>query len=136
MTNPYESTGPIETNSPSPAPSSPETRDLAVPGETTEPAAPSDDVREEPKPKVKGSLAGGTWVALIFGTLLLILLLIFIMQNQTNVELDLFAWSFTVPVGVGFLLAAITGALIMAIVGGVRMLELRRQVRRARKALR
>ncbi|QGU02284.1 hypothetical protein CKALI_07110 [Corynebacterium kalinowskii] len=88
----------------------------------------------EVKPKVRGSLAGGTWVALIFGTLLMILLLVFIMQNQQQVELNLFAWTFAVPAGVGFLLAAITGALIMAIVGGVRMLELRRQVKSARKA--
>lgn len=83
------------------------------------------------KPEVRGSLAGGTWVALIFGTLLLVLLLVFILQNQQKVDLNLFAWSFQFPAGVGFLLAAIVGALIMAIVGGVRMLELRRQVKRA-----
>lgn len=96
----------------------------------TEPApAPAPE-----KTKVRGSLAGGTWVALIFGTLLMILLLVFILQNQQQVEINLFTWAFQVPAGVGFLLAAIIGALIMAIVGGVRMLELRRQVKRSRKA--
>ncbi|MDU0477958.1 lipopolysaccharide assembly protein LapA domain-containing protein [Staphylococcus chromogenes] len=108
---------------------------------TSEAPAPREIDTKDPQPamrndaKVKGSVAGGTWVALIFGTLLLILLLIFIMQNQQSVNFSLFAWSFNVPAGVGFLLAAIIGALIMAIVGGVRMFELRRQVKRARKAL-
>ena len=78
------------------------------------------------------TLAGSTWVSLIVGALLLILLLIFIMQNQQAVELTLFAWTFTVPAGIGVLLAAIAGALIMALVGGVRMLELRRELKKLR----
>lgn len=94
--------------------------------------APVERTAPEPK-KVKGSLAGGAWVALIFGALLLILLLIFIMQNQQAVDLHLFTWSFSFPAGVGLLLAAIAGALIMAIVGGVRMFELRRQIRKANR---
>lgn len=82
------------------------------------------------KPRVRGSFAGGTWIAMIVGALLLIFLLVFILQNQQEIELHLFAWSFTFPAGIGYLLAAITGALIMALVGGVRMIELRRQVKR------
>ncbi|AZA09017.1 LapA family protein [Corynebacterium pseudopelargi] len=85
--------------------------------------------RQEAK-KVQGSLAGGTWVSLIVGALLLIVLLIFIMQNQEQVELEFFAWNFSVPVGVGFLLAAIVGALIMAMVGIIRMFQLRRQIKK------
>ncbi|MBC3185326.1 DUF1049 domain-containing protein [Corynebacterium sp. zg-331] len=72
------------------------------------------------------TFAATTWAALIVGALLLIILLVFIMQNQQSVELTLFAWRFSFPAGVGFLLAAIAGALIMALVGGVRMFELRR----------
>ncbi len=79
---------------------------------------------------VQGSLAGGTWVALIAGAFLLIILLVFILQNQQPVELILLSWKFTVPSGVGFLLAAIAGALIMALVGGVRMIQLRRQIKK------
>ncbi|AKE41467.1 hypothetical membrane protein [Corynebacterium kutscheri] len=83
------------------------------------------------KPQVKKTFAGGTWTALIVGALLLILLLIFIMQNQQSVTLEFFTWQFSVPAGVGTLLAAITGALIMALVGGVRIIQLRRQIRKA-----
>ncbi|MEJ5927009.1 lipopolysaccharide assembly protein LapA domain-containing protein [Corynebacterium sp. H128] len=113
----------------------------AQPDDASQPqSAPATDVekRVEPKQtkptKVNSSLAGGTWVALIFGALLLILLLVFIMQNQQKVDLNLFMWTFQFPAGIGFLLSAISGALIMALVGGVRMLELRRQVKKAYKS--
>lgn len=85
------------------------------------------------KPEVKKTLAGGTWAALIVGALLLIALLVFILQNQQQVELNLLSWTFQFPAGIGYLFSAITGALIMALVGGVRMLELRHQVRKLRK---
>ncbi|MCS5479245.1 DUF1049 domain-containing protein [Corynebacterium sp. YIM 101645] len=85
------------------------------------------------KPEVKKTLAGGTWAALIVGALLLIALLVFILQNQQQVELNLLSWTFQFPAGIGYLFSAITGALIMALVGGVRMLELRHQVRKQRK---
>lgn len=96
-------------------------------------AAPSENTtstkREKAqREKVKGSAAGSTWVALIIGALLLILLLVFILQNQQSVRLQMFAWEVNFPIGVGMLIAAITGALIMALVGGVRMIQLRRQV--------
>ena len=84
---------------------------------------------------VQGSFAGGTWIALIAGALLLIMLLVFIMQNQDQVDLVLFAWNFRFPAGIGFLLAAIGGALIMALVGGVRMFQLRRQIIKTNKNL-
>lgn len=78
--------------------------------------------------EVKKTLAGTTWVALIVGVLLLILLLVFILQNQESAELQLLGWTMTFPIGVGMLIAAIVGALIMALVGGVRIVQLRKQV--------
>lgn len=93
--------------------------------------APHDTAAHEPGAprKAQGSLAGSTWVALIIGAIVLIVLLAFIMQNMQNVTLTLFAWTFSFPLGIGMLLAAIAGALLMAIVGGVRIMQLRRQVR-------
>lgn len=93
--------------------------------------APTTTAREDAK--VEKSIAGSTWVALIIGAILLILLLVFIMQNQENVQLQLFAWEMTFPIGAGMLIAAITGALIMALVGGVRIMQLRRQVSRSHR---
>lgn len=82
---------------------------------------------------VKGSVAGSTWLALIIGALILILLLVFILQNQTEVQLIFFGWEWNFPIGVGMLIAAIAGALIMAMVGIVRMAQLRRQIKRGYK---
>lgn len=86
--------------------------------------------QEEVNNKVHKTRIGGTWVALILGILALTLLLIFILQNQDQVLVHLFAWDFTVPLGVGFLFAALFGALIMACVGALRMFQLRRQIRK------
>ena len=100
------------------------------------PAKPTYPAMEAKQPSgVQGSFAGGTWIALIAGALLLIMLLVFIMQNQDQVDLVLFAWNFRFPAGIGFLLAAISGALIMALVGGVRMFQLRRQIIKTDKHL-
>lgn len=89
---------------------------------------------EKNKTRVKGSFAASTWAALIVGFLLLILLIVFILQNQQSVELNFFSWTGHFPAGIAFLIFTVAGALIMALVGGWRMFELRRQVRKARKA--
>ncbi|SCX16946.1 LapA family protein [Corynebacterium jeikeium] len=90
-----------------------------------EPASPKKNSEHR---EVKKTLAGTTWVGLIIGVLLLILLLVFILQNQESAELQLLGWTMTFPIGVGMLIAAIVGALIMALVGGVRIVQLRKQV--------
>lgn len=103
----------------------------------TEETTPVQPTSVEPTPaqptKVKGSIAASTWIALIIGFLLLILLIVFILQNQQSVELNIFAWSGAFPAGIAFLLFAIGGALFMALIGGWRMLELRRQIKRLGK---
>ena len=45
--------------------------------------------------------------------------------------MTLFTWQMSFPLGVGMLLAAIAGALIMALIGSVRIIQLRRQVARS-----
>ena len=111
-----------------PAPVEQPSRDLAP---ASHPAPAPAEPTAGKAPKVKGSVAAGTWAALILGAVLLILLLVFILQNQDQVDINLFAWSFQLPAGIAYLFSAITGALIMALVGGLRMFELRRQVKKA-----
>ncbi|MDO5032494.1 lipopolysaccharide assembly LapA domain-containing protein [Corynebacterium sp.] len=84
--------------------------------------------------KVKGSFAASTWIALIVGFLLLIVLIIFILQNQQKVPMNFLNWSAEFPAGIAYLISAIAGALIMALVGMWRMFELRRQVRKQARA--
>ena len=57
----------------------------------------------------------------------------FILQNLDSVTLELFAWYFTLPLGVTLLFAAIAGAVIMALAGGVRIIQIRRAANRQRR---
>lgn len=76
------------------------------------------------------SRVGNTWVALIVAALLGIVLLIFILQNSENADVEMLFWNFSLPLGVTILLSVIAGALVMALVGGVRIVQLRRAVHR------
>ncbi|WP_083587222.1 LapA family protein [Agrococcus sp. Marseille-P2731] len=78
-------------------------------------------------------VTGATWIALILGTLILILLLIFILQNNVPADFAYFGFAFTLPLGVAMLFAAIAGVLIAALLGSVRLFKLSRRVRRLEK---
>ncbi|WP_216216266.1 lipopolysaccharide assembly protein LapA domain-containing protein [Amycolatopsis aidingensis] len=71
------------------------------------------------------------WVTAIVGALVLILLLIFILQNQDGVTVTFLGLSGSLPLGVALLLAAVAGALLVALLGAARILQLRRRFRRA-----
>lgn len=83
---------------------------------------------------VKHTRTRATFVGWIIGAIILILLLIFILQNLTAQKIQLFAWEVNAPVGVSLLIAAIAGALITALIGGARTLQLSRALKKARKA--
>jgi uncharacterized integral membrane protein len=74
--------------------------------------------------------AAALWTGLVVGALVLILLLVFILQNLDAVPVNIFIWTFDLPLGVAMLLAAIAGALVMALAGGVRILQIRRAAKR------
>ncbi len=82
----------------------------------------------------KGGMTAGLWLALILGIVVLVALLIFVVQNNVPASFEYISWQFSLPLGVAMLLAAIAGALIMALVGSVRMMQLSLQLRRYRKA--
>jgi uncharacterized integral membrane protein len=67
----------------------------------------------------------GSWVAVIIAVLVLVVLLIFILQNPTRTELTFLGATGTLPVGVAMLLAAVAGALLIALIGSARILQLR-----------
>ncbi|MGQ4597522.1 lipopolysaccharide assembly protein LapA domain-containing protein [Nocardia sp. R6R-6] len=79
--------------------------------------------------KSLSSRAGYAWTGLVVGVLILVVLLIFILQNLDQVQVHLFFWDFSLPLGVTVLLSVIGGALVMASVGGVRILQLRRRAK-------
>ncbi|MEU4315022.1 lipopolysaccharide assembly protein LapA domain-containing protein [Nocardia sp. NPDC024068] len=99
---------------------------------STDPAATGGDPTGlAPEPyELRRSRVGITWIALIVAALLGIVLLIFIIQNSESADVEMLFWSFSLPLGVTILLSVIAGALVMALVGGVRIIQLRRAVHR------
>ncbi|MFX1758844.1 lipopolysaccharide assembly protein LapA domain-containing protein [Rhodococcus sp. As11] len=81
---------------------------------------------------IRGTRTGALWTALILGVLILLLLLVFILQNLDSITLELFGWDFSLPLGVALLFAAIAGAAIVGIAGGLRILQLRHAANRQR----
>ncbi|WP_297453779.1 lipopolysaccharide assembly protein LapA domain-containing protein [uncultured Corynebacterium sp.] len=119
--NDYEAPAPEQDNLPEPVAES----------QAEKESAPASAPAPAPGPrKVKKTTAGSMWVGLVISAILLIVLLVFILQNQQETALNLFGWTWNFPVGVGMLFAAILGALITALIGGWRMLDLRRQIRK------
>ena len=116
-------------------------------GRRTEPApAPAREQHDpavEPEPRSGGKTAA-IWISLILGAIILILLLIFVIQNNVTATFQYFNAQFDLPLGVAMLLAAIAGALVMALVGSMRMIQMgwtirklrRQQEKIARRALR
>ncbi len=113
----------------SPEPTSPSNSAPAAGGagatNTPEPRPGATDTRS-----IKRTRTAGAWLGLIVGALILILLLVFILQNSKSQEVSILFWSFNLPLGVSMLFAAIAGALIMALAGGARILQLRKAYRR------
>ncbi|GAA1309573.1 LapA family protein [Brachybacterium tyrofermentans] len=80
-----------------------------------------------------GGKTAGLWISLILGAIVLVLLLIFVIQNSQSASFEYFNATFDLPLGVAMLLAAIAGALVMALVGSVRMFQMSWTIRKMRK---
>ncbi|MET9024094.1 lipopolysaccharide assembly protein LapA domain-containing protein [Nocardia sp. NPDC004168] len=104
--------------------------DLSQRQRTTPPGAPPVVPPAVPVKKSLASRTGYAWTGLVAGVLILVLLLIFIVQNLEQVQVHFFFWDFSLPLGVTVLLSMIGGALVMASVGGVRILQLRRAAKK------
>jgi putative membrane protein len=82
-----------------------------------------------PAPDKSRSRFGGLWVGLIVAALILVLLLIFILQNSPSVRIEFLWMSGHAPLAVAILLGVAAGALLVAVPGTVRILQLRKSVR-------
>ena len=88
-------------------------------------AAPPVQTAVPPRTRVSG-----IWVASIAAVVVLLLLLIFILQNGERVKIDIFGANPTLPLGVALLLAAVLGALLVALIGVARVVQLRHTARK------
>lgn len=93
------------------------------------PPPPPGDPRSAGAPGIRTTRTAAAWSALGFGLLLLIVVLVFVLQNLTSVRTSFFGAKWTIPLGLDLLLAAILGGVIAFLLGGARMLQLRRAAR-------
>ncbi|MFC7497147.1 MULTISPECIES: LapA family protein [unclassified Nocardioides] len=85
-----------------------------------------------PKDPLRRSRTSGAWTAVIIAAVLLVLLVTFIAQNTDDVHISFLGWDGTVPLAVALLIASAAGVVITAVVGTLRIWQLRRRVRRDR----
>lgn len=107
----------------------------AGPETPTTPVSPADVPRKPKRPsrgpaRIKRTRVSGTWVAVIVAVVVLIFLLIFILQNPDSATVHYLGMSGTLPLGVALLFAAVGGAVIVAVSGAARILQLRRLAKR------
>ncbi|MGP9538691.1 LapA family protein [Brachybacterium sp. AOP43-C2-M15] len=104
-----------------------------APGRTTAPVGGDAPGTEPVEVGRGGGRTAGLWISLILGAIVLVMLLIFVIQNNHTARFQYFATEFDLPLGVAMLLAAIAGALVMALVGSVRMVQMSWTIRKMRK---
>lgn len=91
---------------------------------------PTHDRPEGEAPVVSGSRFGELWIGLIVAAVILVLLLVFVLQNLQTVRVDYFGFTGHLPLAVAILLGVAAGALLVALPGTVRILQLRKAARR------
>ncbi|WP_279106578.1 LapA family protein [Gordonia paraffinivorans] len=99
--------------------------------DTPDPVAVDHDRLRQTVAEIEHTKTRATWFGVIIGALILVLLLVFIVQNLENQRIELIFWEVNLPLGVSLLIAAIAGALVVALIGGLRMLQLRRALKKA-----
>lgn len=80
--------------------------------------------------RIKRTISSAVWIGLIAGAILLILLIVFIAENSQTVKIDLIFGDVNAALAIGLLLSAVIGALLVAIPGTIRILQLRKQLKR------
>jgi lipopolysaccharide assembly protein A len=115
---PVADSGPAET----PAQPEPATTSTDAPSVTQTPAPP------------RKTVAGRVWVAIIVAAILLIALIIFIAENSQNVTISFLGAHGTISLALAILIAAVAGVLISVLVGSTRIVQLRLEVQRHRRA--
>src|SRR5450631_2181824 len=108
------------------------------------PGAPLEPPRPDVPPKSQGratpspsalatTRAAVAWFATAVAIVLLLLLIILILQNQDVVTLHYLGFTGSLPLGTALFIAAVAGAAVVAIVGVVRLTQLRVTARRVRR---
>ena len=112
-----------------------------VGSEPTPPEAPTSEPASRPAPQpeqkrdnpLRASRTSGANAAVIVSIVLIVLLVIFIVQNTESTRIEFLGFEGDAPLSVTLLVAAAVGMAISALVGSLRILQLRRRVKREQK---
>jgi uncharacterized integral membrane protein len=77
--------------------------------------------------------AGRLWLALIPALVFLVLLIVFIAENGQSVRVKFFGASGHISLALALLISAVAGAVLVLLVGSVRIVQLRLAARRHRR---
>ena len=105
----------------------PASADTPVPGAELAGADP-------PVPAPRATSAARLWVSLALATALLVLLIIFIAENSKQVTVSFLGIHGHISLALAMLIAAVVGAAVTLLAGTARILQLRREVRRHKRA--
>ncbi|MBB6626245.1 DUF1049 domain-containing protein [Nocardioides sp. KIGAM211] len=103
------------------------------PTSTVTPGSPSTRPTSGDNP-LRGSRTSGLWAAVVALGILLVLLIIFIAQNTQTVQVTFLGWDGSAPLSVTLLIATAAGLFLATAAGSLRILQLRRRVKRDKKA--
>jgi len=103
------------------------------PTEETTPAATQATPAAPPQP-VQRTRAASFWVSVVVTALILIALIIFLAQNSHQISVHFLGWSGHISQAVALLIAAVCGALLVAIPASIRVVQLRRGAKRAARS--
>jgi uncharacterized integral membrane protein len=90
---------------------------------------------DDPDP-LRSSRTSGAWIAVVTSIVLIVLLIIFIVQNTRSVPLEFLWLDGKVSLSVALLIATALGMTIAALVGSLRIIQLRRRVKREKRSRR
>jgi uncharacterized integral membrane protein len=86
------------------------------------------------KPTPKSSAPARLWASLVLATVLLALLIIFIAENSRSVTISFLGAHGHISLALALLIAAVVGVAVTLLAGTARILQLRREVRRSKRA--
>ncbi len=110
----------------------PPTQPTVPPEQSVVPPSKPGTLPTQPSP---GSRAGVVWTFTVVAVVVLIFLVVFMVQNQDRVTVNFLGFQGQLALGIAMLIASVAGALVVAIAGAVRIIQLRARARTAAKRL-
>lgn len=123
-------------STPSTSPSEPPKSDPTSSGKSTAAPARTSGTKSstDTKDPLRRSRAGGAYLSIFLLGIVLILLVIFILQNTAKAPVKFLMFETDIPIAVALLVATAAGILLTAIAASMRIVQLRRRVKKDRKA--